>query len=288
MKHLSFLLISLAAFLPSLIFFSCQKGEPVNMERYMKLDVEAYYEDPSLFSTVSFNGKELVRDASEKEGGDITDLLVSPAEIQMPARDSGKLEITIIKKNNPNLVFDSIINVSHFNDFLLVQLDPLQAPKFINKNIASATIPQPTNDSIKARFYFSSNDPNLRNNNYSPATVVTRVDLEIWALKEVEGIKQPVNINRKFRVNANQLSDEYFSFKKGEQYAWRILDVSPNVASDKRVIESFEYDADYEAFTKGFIGLTDQTNFQTVKIMQTFDDFLFQPGLNGKYLFGFQ
>ncbi len=40
----------------------------MNFERYMKLDVEAYYEDTSLFSTISFNGKELIKDASEKRG----------------------------------------------------------------------------------------------------------------------------------------------------------------------------------------------------------------------------
>lgn len=270
----------------SVSFFSCQKGQPVELEKFMKLDMEAYYEDSSVYSTISFNGQQIGSGASVEPGGDVVDLLVNPAEIKRPAGDTGRLEVSIIKKNNPNLIFDSVINVENFNDFLLIQLDPLQRPYLINKRIASSSLPQPTGDSLQARFYFSSNDPNIKNYNYSPARRVTKVDLELWALKEVDSVLQPVNINRKFRVEADRLTDKYISFKKGEQYGWRILDVSPGVASNNRIIETYEYFEEYRAFTRGFIELADNQKFQTIKIMLTYDINLFQPGINGNFLFG--
>jgi hypothetical protein len=287
MRYKPLLLVGSIAFAVIILLNACQKGELLHFQQYVKLNVEAYYEDTSLFTTASFNDSVILQDPSSKDGGQVTSLFVNPVELPLPVGDSGRLKITVVKKRNSNIEFDSIIHLTNLNEYLLIQLDPSQRPYLLNKRTAAATLARPHEDSIKVRFYFTSNDPNFRNKNFSPPRTISKVDLELWALKEVNGEMKPVNLNRKIRVNANQLTDEYFSFKKGELYAWRILDVSPGVASNQRVVEAFEYDADFTAFTRGFIELSDQTVFQTVKITQTYDNIYFQPGLNGRYLFGF-
>lgn len=289
------LLFAKRTVLPLLLAFlllqtsSCIKSaaEQLEMPRAMRISLESFYSDTSLFQAVQFDDQVLVNEA-RTVAGSLNRLYQSPTG-GLILRDSVRIKVTVVKKNNPNLVFDSLVFMNNVNDFLLLQLDPKKKPVFINKRLENATLQPPASDSIKIRLYISAADniTNPKNNN----SKVNDFELQLYHLEEQAGNLVAVKDKLIKGIKLEQLSD-YISLADQRQYGYDLRDGRSGLAESKRIIQTYRFTPDQGDidFTRGQLGKASRASgkFQTLRITTTFINDINGTdikGFNGVYLF---
>jgi hypothetical protein len=271
--------------------FSCIKENAASLpqDKAMRLTLEAYYTDTSLFHSVKLD-EAVVANEAAIVAGTLNKLFQSPAG-GLFLKDSAKITATVVKKNNPNLAFDSTVYLTNINEFLLLQLDPRKKPVFINKRLENATAIKPGKDSVKVRFYFGSEeDFRSRIPGNNKATIL-RLKLYI-AERQPDGSYQKNNtvvatINN---IRANELTPYYsFYVPDNKEYLFDVLDGrSGNFTDAQRLIQRYDFDPDF--FIDSYVGRIEkqpaiQGLFQTCRITRS-SNLNGVRAVNAPFLFG--
>lgn len=109
--------------------------------------------------------------------------------------------------------------------------------------------------------------------------------MQFYIVKLVSGLPV-ITLGPKYRVARDQLTN-YFSLARNTNYAFTLLDVSPGVPSNKRIIQAYEYDPNFDDFVKGKVNLpgNPEGKFLTMNIMKQSNIYTFEENLEGVFLF---
>ncbi len=270
-------------FLTVFLLQACKKGEPVEVQSYMRLNLEAFYTDTSLFFQVKLNDQIIAEQTAV--GGNKIETLVGK---DLPFVTKGHLVVTVIKKSGPNVVFDSTIFFTNFNELLLVQLDPTKKPTYINKQTETATLPEPGKDSVRVRFYYNSTD-NIRRN----GVLLSNIDLQLFSYPIdslfSRGEKEPVLANEgRLRNISRDAVTNYFDVRfinsKKEKLGY-VFDIYPPASTSSTLPVYKRYYDEFDGFVGGAMLLVNDASFQTLRITRLTNT---SPYRFGNFLFGFK
>lgn len=279
---MNYIRILIGCFLTVFLLHACKKGEPLEVQSYMRINLEAFYTDTSLYYQVKLDDK-ILREESIVGGNSVTTLLAKDVEFIT----SGRLVVKVIKKNNAVLLLDTTIFFTNFNEYLLVQLDPKKSATLVNKQTETVTLEKPGTDSIKARFYYNGSDEIKRN-----GVLLTKIDLQLYSYPADELFSRAPNPpllkteGRLRNISSGILSD-YFSLaavdknKKKLAYVFDIYPPSSTAATLPLYKKKFD---DTDGYTGGNLSLGDGTSiFSTVRVAKLDATYRY-----GSFLFGFK
>lgn len=263
------------------LFCGCKKGEEVAVQRSMRLRIEALYTDTSLYEQVKL-GDSILKESKVAEGNKMILLFTG----NLTYTDSGRLTITIIKKNNPSITVDTTIRFWHTNEFLLLQLDPRQKPVFIDKKKETANHPQKNSDSVNIRFYYNADDDIRRNGN-----LLKSIDLQLYSYA-----LDSLTVNAPYEPSL-RTEQKIAGIKSGELSNYTTLAIKDSGGKQRGYVFDIyppgstaatkpQYPRQFDEFD-GYIGGGVQLgtgSFQTLRITKKNTS---SPYRLGKFLFGF-
>ncbi len=262
---------------------ACEKATPLDIQSYMRLNLEAFYTDTSLYYQVKLNDK--IINEQSAVGGNKLELLAGK---DLEFVTSGRLIITVIKKSNSNLVLDTTVFFTNYNELLLVQLDPTKRATLINKKTETVTLPKPGRDSVKVRFYYNASD-NIRHN----GVVLTNIDLQLYSYP-VDSLfsnldKPPFLTNEgRLRNISRDIVNDYISVryinKDGKKLGYA-FDIYPPSSTTTTLPLYKKYYDEYDGYVGGAMELVPSNYFQTVRVTRRTNTSLYRYG---QFLFGLQ
>ncbi|MDX1955323.1 MAG: hypothetical protein SFU20_07285 [Chitinophagaceae bacterium] len=293
---------SLYLLLILLTALACQKGDAVDQGNFMKVKLTVYHPDTAVYSNVSIGEDNLANTQVYYTDNEVYDVFLSKNWTSF--QDSAQFRVKLTKTTNGNsLLYDSRIKFRNANDFLLFQTCPGTDPLFIDKTVGDATeVPLPTNDSIKVRFFFSTNDMISNPNTGYVGRLLSRMRLQIFTFTPNANPNLPpasssfVTVYSALDFNACGLSD-YITLARNKKYGVRIRDISPGIpgSAAANLVQQLLADADIQIvndpntglsdwdFKKGKINLSADANhkFQTIRIKRSSISFTDRNGNDG-------
>jgi hypothetical protein len=269
----------LGCFVTVFFLHACEKGTPLEIQSYMRLNLEAFYTDTSLYYQVKLNDK-IVNERSAI-GGNKLELLAGK---DLEFVTSGRLVVTVVKKNSPNLVLDTTIFFTNFNELLLVQLDPTKKATLINKKTETVTLPKPGLDSVKVRFYY-----NIRRN----GILLTNIDLQLYSYpidSLFSNLDKPPFLTNEGRLRnvSRDVVNDYISVrytnKDGKKLGY-VFDIYPPSSTATTLPLYKKYYDEYDGYVGGAMELVPANDFQTVRVTRRTNTSTYRYG---QFLFGFQ
>lgn len=266
-----------------LVIIGCSKGDFEERERYMKFKLDAFYTDTSLFYSVKLDDTTLHESSAIEANRYFTMINTTTGIIRA---DSTRLKITVVKKNAPNINFDSVIYLTNINDFFLIQLDPRTPPALINKRLENATAKQPGKDSVKVRFFYNTTDNiRLANNRLADS-----VNLQLYTTEKVTDgeYKAPKKYLLIKGIRLNTLSSYlslYGASNSPIKYGFELLDAkAPNA-----ILQKYTWNSE-DGFIKGVLDYYGDGKFRTLRINKSTKEgewtFTTATGFNADYIFG--
>lgn len=283
LKHKTLFFQVLLIVIAGLLVIGCSKERFEERERYMKFNLDAFYTDTSLFYNVKLDDT-TIREQSSVLANRYFNMASTGQGILRA--DSSRLRVTVVKKNTPNLEFDSVIYLTNINDFLLIQLDPRAAPTLINKRLENATAIQPGKDSVKVRFFYNTTD-NIR---YTNNRIADSVSLQLYTTEKVTDgeYKAPKKYLLIRGIKLNTLSSYlslYASPSSPLRYGFELLDGRNNTT----ILQRYEWNNE-DGFIKGVLDYAGDGKFRTQRISRSTKEgewtFTTATGFNADYIFG--
>lgn len=274
-----------------LLMSSCLKEDPaaVEQDRAMRLSLEAFYTDTSVFHSVTLNNQ-IVSNTPLVIAGELNSLYQSPTG-GLHFSDSTRIRVTVVKKSPPNLVFDSIVYLNNINEFLLLQLDRQKPPVFINKRLENATAVKPGQDSVKLRFFVSADEDFRSKIPGNPRATLLRLKMYVVERQPDGSYKKSTTVVQTINnIRLNELTPYYtFYAPDDKEYMFDLLDARSGSFTDaQRLIQKYDFDPDF--FIDSYIGRLQKQAaraglFQTARLTRS-ANLNGVRGINAVFLFG--
>jgi len=280
MRSLLSKIFTLAVFM--LIIVSCQKGKEVDQGSYMKLNLAVYHPDTSVYSQVTINGDRLTDAQGFGTDANLYNLFLQKNWTLF--QDSARLQVRLTKTTaGDSLNIDDTIRFSNANDLILFQTCPGTDPILIDRKIGEASeIPIPTGDSVRVRFFFSTNDKIANPNAGYVGRLLSRMRLQLYTFTPNANPNLPpaassfVLVNNAVDFNSCGLS-EYVTLARNKNYGFRLRDISPGIpgSAAANLVQQLLPDNDIMVVTNPFTG-NQEWDFKRGKIF-------ISPATDNKY-----
>lgn len=297
-----------------LTLISCQKGNPIDQGKFMKVRLSAYHPDTAVYSSVSIANESLVNGQEYSTDLEVYDVFL--AKNWTLFQDSAQLQVKLTKTTNGNsLSFNNKIRFRNSNDLLLFQTCPGSDPILIDRTVGDeSAVPLPTNDSIRVRFFFSTNDQISNPNTGYSGRMLSRMRLQVFTFTPNPNPNIPpssssfITVYSAVDFNSCGLS-EYITLARNRMYGVRIRDISPGIpgSASANLVQQLLADNDIQLVTDPGTGLTNwdfkkgklflsnapDHKFQTLRIKRTAIGYTDRNGndgteisLNGLFILG--